>query len=115
MPFGIYNTPAPVGAKSVNLLGWLLGWKTYSIVVIAIAKIWYPVIFGASWSPQIDTAINITLGLLGVGAARSALKSSTTAVVDATNSPVRTIPAVAPIGPPPEPIVVMPVSGVPIP
>jgi len=92
LAFMIGRQVKPVGtipstATPFNVMTWLTGNKTYIVAGVGILKIWYPLIAGHPWSDQIDTAMNYTLAALGVAAVRSAIKTSTAQVVNATVSP----------------------------
>jgi hypothetical protein len=87
MPYQLVRVAPDPNAVPFSPIAWLNGHKTYIVLAVAAAKLWYTAIYGKPWADNVDTAVNETLALLGVGALRSALKASTAQVVNATVRP----------------------------
>lgn len=87
MPIKITIIPSDPNNPQMGFMDWIRGYQTYIVMGLAIAKVWYKYAYGHPWSDELDTAINGTLGLLGVMAIRSAMKTSTAQISNAVVNP----------------------------
>jgi hypothetical protein len=87
MRYKLIEVPEDPLHPRFNLSTYLAGHKTYLVLAVSAAKVWYVATYGHPWSDQVDNAINDTLALLGVASLRSALKSSTAQISNAVVNP----------------------------